>query len=106
MESYLCPVCRSVTVHEYGLFKAIEINGQLFDAESSLSEDVQELSNRFKEHVITQRSGELSLDVLKMFLGEQKSQSGSHPLSRMFARRMRAHKCIQCGQLIQLSRLP
>ena len=101
----LCPLCQSETTHEYGLYKAIEINGRLFDAESSLSSDVEELSNRFKDYVISEKSGELSLDILRTFL-QQQMQAGSNPLSKMFANRIRAKKCRNCGHLIKLSRLP
>ena len=106
MKVFLCPVCKSETEHQDGLYKAVEISGRLFGANSSFTDDVGELSDLFKDYVISRRGGELSLDVLRTFLVEQRSQSGSHPLSRMFARRMRAHKCTNCGHLIQLSRLP
>ena len=105
MGIYLCPACRSETKHECGLFKAVEINGQLVSVESSLSDDTQTLSDRYKQFVI-KKGGELSQESLRTFLNQQLIQQGSHPLSRMFARRYRARKCIQCGHLVKLSRLP
>ncbi len=59
MGVYLCPVCKSETEHEYGLYKAIEINDQLVSVESPLFEDAQSLSDLYKAFVIRQ-GGELT----------------------------------------------
>ena len=101
----LCPVCKSETEHEYGNYKAIKINGQLVSVESSLFEDAQSLSDLYKAFV-KQQGGELSQLGLRQFIYQQLIRQGSHSLSRMFARRYRTRKCIQCGHLVKRSRLP
>jgi hypothetical protein len=101
-----CSLCGFVGVQITGVYKAIEMDGNLFDCDDDVSDDLSELSKQFKAYITDECNGELSSDRLREFLTKQHSQSGSHPLSRMFARRIRARKCTICGHLVKLSRLP
>jgi hypothetical protein len=99
-------VCSFVGEQVTGVYKAIEIDGNLFDCDDDVAKDLSELNDEFKAYVMDECNDELSSDRLREFLTKKHSQSGSHPLSRMFARRIWAQKCTICGHLIQLSRLP
>jgi hypothetical protein len=101
-----CAVCGFVGAQITGVYKAIEIDGNLFDCHDDVAKDLSDLNDEFKAYITDECHGELSSDRLREFLTKQHSQSGSHPLSRMFARRIRARKCKNCGHLVELSRLP
>lgn len=101
----LCPACLMVGEHQVGQFKAVVVNGALFDAGTTDSDALAALSEGFKTHTIAECGGEISHACVKEYAEQELAQPES-PLSRLFATRIRSRKCPSCGYLTKLSRLP
>jgi len=100
----LCKICNTNTLHEKGTFKYKEIDGQLFELTTSTSDALKHMSEGFNQFTETEHNSvvigsETAIEYIH-------SDTAKPSILELFARSIRAEKCIECGHLIKLSRLP
>lgn len=101
----LCPACLMIGDQPVGHYRAIEIEGRLFDGGMSDEDALSAASELLKQHALKECDGEISHECLQEYAEQEIAQPAS-PLSKLFAPRVRARKCPYCGCLTKLSRLP
>ena len=105
-EEHYCLACGRFSVHTVGIFKAVEIDGRLFDVDTADADALAEASERFREFALTQCDGVISHACLEEYARKEITQPTS-PLSVLFASRVRGRRCGSgCGHIKKTSRLP
>ena len=99
----LCKICNTHTIHEKGTFKCNEIDGQLFELTTSTSDALSHLSEGFNQ--FTEIDHRVAIDS-ETAIDYIHSDTAKSSILELFSSSIRAEKCIECGHLIKLSRLP
>lgn len=103
IKTQYCSICGKSASHEQGTFKCKEIDGELFVLNTSFSERLKKVSSDFTEFVISEQDGNMNGDTPSEYAI---SEGGGQSLQALFANSIRALKCLECGHLVRLSRLP
>jgi len=103
----LCKICNCKTEHISGNYKTIQKGGDLFEGTSSLSEDLKDFGQNFMDD--RREQGSYNVDrkaVFEHVLDRGCTPEDGNPLGKAFSARIKALKCVRCGHLIPLPRLP
>jgi len=98
-----CKICHCKTLHKTGSFKFRKIEGELFELTMSTTEALKNLSSGFNQHVHKQQEQLINSQTPLDYIN---ADNGQMAISYLFTNSIRASKCIACGHLIKLSRLP
>ncbi len=98
-----CPICESDTDHLQGCFKCKEVSGELFHFDVSLTDTMRKLSSGFKDFVLEGHGGVMDGDVTDEYV---KTRKGGLDFEKLFSPQVRSLKCVSCGHLLKISRLP
>lgn len=102
----LCKICNCKTEHISGNYKTIQKGGDLFEGTSSLSDDLREVGQTLMGDLHKQGSYTVTKEILpEPILNTGRAREDRNPL-KDFPARIKALKCVRCGHLIPLPRLP
>ena len=98
-----CPVCVENTDHVQGTYKCKEINGELFHFDVSLSDSLKKVSAGYMDFVLEGHDGVMDYDSPSHYA---ESSEGGLNFGELFDPQVRSLKCVGCGHLLKISRLP
>jgi hypothetical protein len=99
-----CEICDCETEHEKGIFKSLTKGSDVFESKTSSNDDLKDASQTILELIRINNSME---NTSKRDLPD----IGSHPeisnfREKILPHRIKAFKCVRCGHLIPLPKLP
>lgn len=103
IKTQYCDICGKSSSHERGTFKCKKINGELFALNASFTEQLKKVSDDFTEFVASEQESKMNAGIPSEYA---RSEGGGLNLQTLFADSVRALKCLECGHLVRLSRLP
>ena len=103
MKIKYCENCAVNTHHRLGTFKCKDINGELFELNVTLNDALKKVSDDFVQFAQTKKDNRIDTKATIEYINSDK---GSLNINELFANSIRALKCLECGHLIKLSRLP
>lgn len=98
-----CKVCVVNTRHQYGTFKCKDIKGELFQLNVTLNDALKKISDDFVPFAQAEKDNRIDANTPVEYVNTDNGKSNTEEL---FANSVRALKCLECGHLIKLSRLP
>jgi len=98
-----CKICADNTGHQLGTFKCKDINGELFELNVTLTDALKKISDNFVQFAQTKKDNRIDSNTPVEYVN---TNNGKSNIEDLFANSIRALKCLECGHLIKLSRLP
>ena len=98
-----CKICAINTGHQLGTFKCKKVNGEFFELNVTLNDALKQISDDFVQFAQTKKGNCIDTKAPIEYIN---TNNGKSNIEDLFANSVRALKCLGCGHLIKLSRLP